>query len=259
MAKTRTRTWTKTFTRTQALAFNINYVVRSTTGDTRFEELLNKGIVENQWINLIEVDGLDRNGNIHAQIVMTIDWDQHRLHITAHENVIEFDENLPEGERLDFAIGKIVQFFNRIVREEKLKPSWVLHYIPGIDEARAHKELDTIPSEPLKWATGEVVHVQKIYPEKLDEFSIRLFVLAPEGDPQDVRRKRRGKVKWFDEERGYGFIVPEDHCRDIFVHYSDIVGDGWRVLRPDELVEFETEDTSKGPQAVNVTRIDDVD
>ena len=61
----------------------------------------------------------------------------------------------------------------------------------------------------------------------------------------------RGKVKWFNNEKGYGFIeYPEKD--DIFVHYSAIKQDGFKTLKEGDLVEFELLDTSKGYQAKNV-------
>jgi len=64
----------------------------------------------------------------------------------------------------------------------------------------------------------------------------------------------KGKVKWFSTSKGYGFITKESG-EDIFVHYSGINGDGFRSLREGDSVEFEVEETDKGPQAANVTRI----
>ncbi len=62
-----------------------------------------------------------------------------------------------------------------------------------------------------------------------------------------------GKVKWFNDEKGWGFIK-QDEGPDVFVHYSQIAGDGRRRLFEDELVEFELTDGPKGLQAVNVVR-----
>ncbi|MCL2700732.1 MAG: cold-shock protein [Phycisphaerae bacterium] len=62
-----------------------------------------------------------------------------------------------------------------------------------------------------------------------------------------------GKVKWFDPKKGYGFIVGEEG-RDVFVHYTSIVGDGFRALRDEELVEYEFSQGPKGDQATRVVR-----
>lgn len=65
----------------------------------------------------------------------------------------------------------------------------------------------------------------------------------------------RGKVKWFSLERGYGFIAGEEGAEDIFVHYSDIEGTGFKALREGDEVEFDIIETSKGLQAKNVRKI----
>lgn len=64
----------------------------------------------------------------------------------------------------------------------------------------------------------------------------------------------RGTVKWFNSDKGYGFIAPEDGQRDVFVHFSAITGSGYRELREGETVEFEVEQGPKGPQARDVKR-----
>jgi CspA family cold shock protein len=63
-----------------------------------------------------------------------------------------------------------------------------------------------------------------------------------------------GKVKWFNESKGYGFIEPEGGGRDVFVHFSAIQGDGYKTLSEGQLVEFETIQGEKGPQASNVLK-----
>ena len=63
-----------------------------------------------------------------------------------------------------------------------------------------------------------------------------------------------GIVKWFDEKKGYGFIT-EDGGKDVFVHYSAIVGNGFRKLAEGEKVTFEIKEGAKGPQADQVQAI----
>ena len=60
-----------------------------------------------------------------------------------------------------------------------------------------------------------------------------------------------GRVKWFDEKKGFGFIERQDGA-DVFVHFRSIVGDGFKTLSDGQEVEFEVEEGEKGPQAVNV-------
>jgi len=60
-----------------------------------------------------------------------------------------------------------------------------------------------------------------------------------------------GKVKWFDDSKGYGFIE-QDGGPDVFVHFSGIAGDGFRTLAEGQRVQFEVEEGQRGPQAKNV-------
>ncbi len=64
----------------------------------------------------------------------------------------------------------------------------------------------------------------------------------------------KGKVKWFNSQKGYGFITTEDG-KDIFVHYSEIQGDGFHTLKENEEVEFEIKNGPKGDQATKVVKI----
>lgn len=65
----------------------------------------------------------------------------------------------------------------------------------------------------------------------------------------------RGTVKWFSDQKGYGFVTPEDGSKDVFVHHTAIKGDGFRSLREGQQVEFEITQGPKGPQASNVTKL----
>lgn len=61
-----------------------------------------------------------------------------------------------------------------------------------------------------------------------------------------------GIVKWFNERRGYGFVTPDGGGEDLFVHHSEIAGEGFRTLREGQKVEYEVGEGRKGPQATNV-------
>ena len=63
----------------------------------------------------------------------------------------------------------------------------------------------------------------------------------------------KGKVKWFNPTKGYGFIKPDDGGEDLFVHHSSIQGEGYKSLKEDQSVTFDVEDGEKGPQATNVS------
>jgi CspA family cold shock protein len=62
----------------------------------------------------------------------------------------------------------------------------------------------------------------------------------------------KGTVKWFNDQKGYGFITPEDGSADVFVHHSSITMQGFRTLTENQKVEFDITTSEKGPRAANV-------
>jgi cold shock protein len=80
----------------------------------------------------------------------------------------------------------------------------------------------------------------------------------PEGSPQGKeggqRKMPTGRVKWFNDAKGYGFIA-QDNGPDVFVHYTAISGEGFRSLTEGQLVEFEIREGPKGLQAANVSKL----
>jgi len=61
-----------------------------------------------------------------------------------------------------------------------------------------------------------------------------------------------GVVKWFNDSKGYGFITPDEGTKDLFVHFSNIAGDGFKTLAERQRVEYEAREGEKGPEAINV-------
>ena len=64
-----------------------------------------------------------------------------------------------------------------------------------------------------------------------------------------------GTVKWFSDDKGFGFITPDDQSKDMFVHHSAINGEGYRSLAEGAKVSYDAESGDKGPKAANVTLI----
>ena len=64
----------------------------------------------------------------------------------------------------------------------------------------------------------------------------------------------QGKVKWFNSEKGFGFIE-RDNGNDVFVHFSAILGEGYKTLEEGQVVNFEVEEGARGPQAANVEKL----
>jgi cold shock protein len=67
--------------------------------------------------------------------------------------------------------------------------------------------------------------------------------------------RNTGRVKWFNDTKGYGFITPEDGQKDCFVHHSAIQGNGFKSLAEGDRVEFDIVQSQKGPSAANVVKI----
>ena len=65
----------------------------------------------------------------------------------------------------------------------------------------------------------------------------------------------QGTVKWFNSDKGFGFIAPDGSTEDVFVHYTEIRGSGYRSLEENQRVQFDIGQGAKGPQAVGVTPV----
>ena len=70
-----------------------------------------------------------------------------------------------------------------------------------------------------------------------------------------MAQRMNGITKWFSNQKGYGFITPNDKSKDVFVHHSAILGDGYKTLDEGQSVEFEVEEGPKGKQATRVVKL----
>jgi CspA family cold shock protein len=72
---------------------------------------------------------------------------------------------------------------------------------------------------------------------------------------REVFSMASGTVKWFNDSKGYGFITPDEGTKDLFVHHSNIAGEGFKSLSEGARVEYEAREGQKGPEATNVTTV----
>jgi cold shock protein len=72
---------------------------------------------------------------------------------------------------------------------------------------------------------------------------------------KEMKNMAQGTVKWFNDQKGFGFITVEDGGKDVFVHHSAIEGSGFKSLQEGDLVSFEIEQGAKGPSAVKVKKL----
>ena len=101
-------------------------------------------------------------------------------------------------------------------------------------------------------------YTQSIEPRRYGVESDRAHVMAF-ANSNEVTTMPTGRVKWFNNAKGFGFILPEDESEDYFVHYSSIVMDGYKTLKAGQAVSFKMVDGPKGTHAVDVSLLDQED
>jgi CspA family cold shock protein len=99
-----------------------------------------------------------------------------------------------------------------------------------------------------------------LFESPLDGFLRRICLRSRRSLAQTLERKfdmttQTGTVKWFNESKGFGFIAPDDGGKDLFAHFSQIQGGGFKTLTENQRVEFEATQGQKGPQASNIRAV----
>jgi cold shock protein len=84
---------------------------------------------------------------------------------------------------------------------------------------------------------------------------VKALSLRVRGVVREVFYMANGIVKWFNDAKGYGFITPDEGSKDLFVHHSNIAGDGFKSLPEGARVQFEQREGAKGPEATNVAQV----
>ena len=95
------------------------------------------------------------------------------------------------------------------------------------------------------------VYQYSCFPSKVQ--SQRIMSERAEVGSEERDSMASGSVKWFSDEKGYGFIVPDDGSKDLFVHHSNILGEGFKSLSEGQRVSFEAAEGRKGPEATSVS------
>lgn len=168
--------------RISVIVTQISYVVRQTTGSTFIRQVLEMGMVSNQWISSVEVFAYDDNDQKWASIQLQVDWAKHKINLYRHGTTVMIDEGLPEGERLSWVIGEIANWFKSYKEKSQLHTNWTIKYTPEIEGDRERRDTTTrllglVYAPTKKWAHGtERELVLADTPADLNELSIVLHV-----------------------------------------------------------------------------------
>lgn len=177
-------TATQTETRISIIVAQINYVVRETTGATRFKDILEQGMLQNKWISKVSVVALDEKDKIWAEIEVNVDWDKHKINLNRHGESLAIDKTAPEGEQVSWVIGEIVKWFTNYTKKSKFRTEWTVTYIPEITNdsqrrATINKQLGLVAAPNRSWANASIENILSDTPDDLNEMTTRLRVVSP--------------------------------------------------------------------------------
>jgi hypothetical protein len=175
MTMASTRSITKAYARIDLLKLQFSVALKRTTdlSDAAVERLL-KGI-ENQWINRIEIYGVDSADKAWCQLRIIIDWRRHQIHIAAGRTVVSPYKGWPDD--LAFELSDTIEVFMEYVRQYGLETTWITGH-PRLGERRAaiFAELGLVDRDAPAWARRRVANTAFSVPE-LDELTVDVCLL----------------------------------------------------------------------------------
>ena len=119
------------------------------------------------------------------------------------------------------------------------------------EEERLKEERESLIEEKKLKKESRLEEQQKLKEEERQR-------LLEEQRPKEEEKRLNGKVKWFNGAKGYGFIEREDDEKDVFVHFSAVKKSGLKYLKEGERLMFEIENSDKGPSAINLQKVTDL-
>lgn len=174
MTMTSTLSTTKTYPRIDLLKLQVSIALKRTTNlsDISLKRLL-KG-VQNQWINRIDIYGVDFADEARCQLGILIDWQRYQVHIAAGRTTVSPHKGWPDD--LAYELGDSIELFMEYVREHRLTTTWITGHPPlGEQRAAIFAELGLVDADAPPWAGGKV-NVTFNVPE-LDEMTVDLYLL----------------------------------------------------------------------------------
>ncbi|MDL4818919.1 hypothetical protein [Actinomadura opuntiae] len=151
MVIARTATYTAAYARAELVKMQVQRVLARSSQDRDFVRRLLIG-VDRRWISEISVYGLDGAGACHVELFIRIDWDRNALHIAAGRDTVQVDAGWQDG--VSTEIDLALQKFELVTRELGLRRVVHSRYAPGVDRARANRELGFRTANPVQWRSG---------------------------------------------------------------------------------------------------------
>jgi hypothetical protein len=174
MATTRTFSATKTFPRIALLKLQVSIALKRTTtlSQSSLDKIL-KG-VDNQWIDRINVFGMDASNKAWCQLTIRIDWARHRIHIAAGRTTVSIGKGWLDDTALE--LGDSIKLFQDYVAENGLRTYWTINTVSlGNRRDAAFSAMGLKNADPIQWA-GPKANVHFNVPE-LDEMSVDLYLV----------------------------------------------------------------------------------